>query len=422
MSWWPSPWGSACRGSTHALDDRLSPTVASYLFGGGTDAARSVLSAVAGSLITVTSLTFSLTVVTLQLASSQFSPRLLRTFTRDRVVHLTLATFLATFTYSLTVLRTVRTEGDGRTPFVPQFSVTTAFVLALLSVLALVLFLAHLASEIRVETALRTVHAEATRTVRRVLPPRDATPAAPPAVPPGTQPVRAGASGFLVDVDEAALLAAATGADAVVLLSAVPGSSVVAGTPVGVVWSRTGGPLPDADDLHTRVAAAVVTRHERTAAQDVAFGLRQLVDVAVKALSPGINDPTTAVHALGHCSALLCDLAVRDLGPRLLHDDDGTLRVVLHRPSLADLLELAVTQPRRYGAADPVVLGRLAALLREVAWSVRPADRPVVAGQLSRLRRTVGQSDLDPVERARLERSATAVEDALAGRWTPDPA
>ncbi len=403
------------------LDDGLSASASSYLFGGGADAARDVLSAVAGSLITVTSLTFSLTVVTLQLASSQFSPRLLRTFTRDRVVHLTLAVFLATFTYALTVLRTVRTSGDSRAVFVPQIAVTTAFVLALVSVLALVLFLAHLATEIRVETALRNVHAEATETVRGVLQERDpeGAPAGPPAVPAGAELLCSRSSGFLVRVDEEALLRAVTDAGAVLQLSVHPGSSTVSGTPVGAFWPA-GGPLTEQarDDLHDRAAAAVVTGYERTAAQDVAYGLRQLVDVAVKALSPGINDPTTAVHALGHCAALLCELARRDLGPRLLRGGDGQVRVVLRRPSLADLLELAVAQPRRYGAADALVLGRLADLLREVAWSVPPGpDRVVVAEQLTRLRATIDQQDFDPAERARLGRSTADVEDALVGHW-----
>lgn len=111
------------------IDDNLPPTVANYLFGAGASAARAVLEAVAGSLITVTSLTFSLTVVTLQLASSQFSPRLLRTFSSDRFVQATLALFLGTFTYALTVLRTVRTPADDQDLFVPQISVTVAFLL-----------------------------------------------------------------------------------------------------------------------------------------------------------------------------------------------------------------------------------------------------------------------------------------------------
>ena len=152
-----------------AVDDDLPPTLSALLFGGGADAARTVLSAVAGSLITVTSLTFSLTVVTLQLASSQFSPRLLRTFSRDRFVHLTLALFLGTFAYSLVVLRTVRTGTDRGVEFVPQISVTVAALLTLASVFALVSFLDHLATQIRVETMLADVHTDASQTLTRVL-------------------------------------------------------------------------------------------------------------------------------------------------------------------------------------------------------------------------------------------------------------
>ena len=140
------------------LDDQLDLAGSHLLFGGGADAARTVLSAIAGSLITVTSLTFSLTVVTLQLASSQFSPRLLRTFTRDLVVQGTLGLFLGTFVFALTVLRTVRTETGGEPAFIPRVSVTVAFVLATVSVIALVLFLGHLTQTIRVESMLRSVH------------------------------------------------------------------------------------------------------------------------------------------------------------------------------------------------------------------------------------------------------------------------
>lgn len=410
------------------LDDRidagLPSGVTTYLFGGGADAARTVLSAVASSLITVTSLTFSLTVVTLQLASSQFSPRLLRTFTRDRFVHVTLALFLATFTYALTVLRTVRTAGEGQQVFVPQVSVTLAFVMALASVIALVLFLAHLAREIRVETMLEKVHADASATVRQLLPERDPAAEYPtsPVPPAGAVPLPAASSGFLVRVDEAALVAAAVDADAILLLDRLPGSSLVAGAPIGLGWSRGAGTF-DADmwtRLCDRVRAAISTGFERTQVQDVAFGLRQLTDVATKALSPGINDPTTAVHALGHSSALLSEVAGRELGARLLCDDQGTVRVTLRRPDLADLLELAIAQPRRYGAAEPAVLSRLSWLLYELAWVVRqPEQRRAVADQLTRLRATTAAQNFDGAERAHLDIVANQVQDALAGRWTP---
>jgi len=338
------------------VDDDLPAAVTEYLFGGGASAARTLLGAVAGSLITVTSLTFSLTVLTLQLASSQFSPRLLRTFTRDRFVHVTLALFLGTFSYALAVLRTVRDAGDRQALFVPQISVTIAFVLGVSSVVGLVLFLAHLAREIRVETMLRKVRAEANGTVR-----------------------------------------------------------------LSVGWPDAGSFDAEAlTRLRERVAAAIATGFERTAANDIAYGLRQLTDVTNKALSPGINDPTTAMHALGHSFALLCELSGHDLGPRLLRDQRGQVRVVPAQRGFADLLKLAIAQPRRYGAGDPSVLGRLSELLRELAWCTEQSDhRRAVAEQLTRLRASAAAQDFDAAENTRLAELAAQVEHAQAGRWTP---
>ena len=405
------------------VDDDLSAAVTGYLFAGGAEAARAVLSAIAGSLITVTSLTFSLTVLTLQLASSQFSPRLLRTFSRDRVVHLTLALFVATFTYALTVLRTVRGEAEQQDAFVPQLSVTVAFGLALASVLALVLFLAHLARELRVETMLSAVHDDARDTLRRVLPELGEATGPAPALQAPREAVLllARCSGFLVSADEEALTAAAADAGAVVLVDRPPGSWLVAGTPYALAWPADGArPLSGAglERLAERVAAAVETGSERTSTQDVAFGLRQLTDVAVKALSPGINDPTTAVHALGHCSALLCELAGRDLRPAVLRDEHDQVRAVLARPSLPELLEQTVGQPRRYGQSEPALLDRLLGLLRELAWHARlPEHRHAVADQLAQLRSTMTAQDFHATELGHLDRQADAVEQALRGTW-----
>ncbi|MEO9137616.1 MAG: DUF2254 domain-containing protein, partial [Jatrophihabitans sp.] len=354
------------------------------------------------------------TVVTLQLASSQFSPRLLRTFTSDVFVQATLGLFLGTFTYSLTVLRSVRSPADsGGTQFVPRLSVTVGFVLALASVVGLVLFLAHLARQIRVETMLRDVHDDATATAAAVVGPlADAEPRPPVPVPPDTAVVlTAPSSGFLVRIDEKALFTAAVQADVVVHIDRYPGASLIEGTPIGSAWSGSGPVSEQARDaLRAAISRAVHVGYERTAAQDIGYGLRQLTDVANKALSPGINDPTTAVHALGHISALLCDLAGRDLRP-VLHSDDSGVRVVLQRPDLADLLDVAVTQPRRYGASDPQVLDRLFRLLGELAWHA--PDEPAIAGQLARLRATVDGADLDDTEKRQLAGAGLGVERAL---------
>ncbi|MGI8559643.1 MAG: DUF2254 domain-containing protein [Solirubrobacteraceae bacterium] len=407
------------------IDGHLPTSVTSYLFEGGPSAARTLLGAVAGSLITVTALTFSLTVVTLQLASSQFSPRLLRAFTRDRFVHVTLALFLLTFTYALAALRSVRSAADDRAVFVPQIAVTLAFALTVASILGMVLFLAHLAQEIRVETMLRKVDGDARETIRRTLDERQegCAPVGRPAPRGHAVTLPAGASGFLVQLDEDALLGAAVDADAILLIERSAGSSLVVGTPVGVGWARDGTlDLPTTERLRRRVAEAITAGFERTSVEDIAYGLRQLTDVASKALSPGVNDPTTAVHALGHSSALLCEIAARDLDPRLLRDDDGRVRVALCRPQFSDLLEIALTQPRRYGAADPFVVARLFALLRELAWCVREAGQQVaVSEQLGRLQASVAAQEFDPVENDRLAVLADLVRHAQAGRWITDP-
>ena len=407
-------------------DGDRSTAAGAWLFGGGPSAARTLLGAIAGSLITVTALTFSLTVVTLQLASSQFSPRLLRTFARDRFVHVTLAAVLGTFTCALAVLRTVRDASDQHALFVPRLSVTLTFVLGVLSVLSLVLFLAHLAEEIRVETMLRNVHRDATETVRRVLsrlrPEAEAAEAVPVA-PADAKVLLARSSGFIVQVDESALLTAAVEADAVLILDCAEGSSLVAATPIGFAWRRLGPTDPrSVDELGQVTADALTTGFEPTAANDPQYGLRQLADVAIKALSPGINDPTTAVHALGHCSALLCELACHDLGPRMLHDEDGHVRIVLRGHGFADMLETAIGQPRRYGAGDAQVLSRLFSLLAELAWVAKDRGRQAaIASQLERLRATVARQDFDPFEQALLDGLAVRVEAALEGRWCVAP-
>lgn len=410
-----------------AVDDNLPAGVTAYLFGGGASAARTVLDAVASSLITVTSLTFSLTVVTLQLASGQFSPRLLRTFTRDRFVHFTLAMFLATFVYALTVLRTVRSVEEEQAQFVPQISVTLAFVLAVASVISLVLFLAHLAREIRVETMLHGVHLDASATISRILSAGGKADGQPESdedeevsIPSaGAAMILAQRSGFLTAVDHQALRDAASDFDAVVVIELMPGGFAVEGTPVGWYRGVRGSvEVAEREAFEKKIDGALSYGKERNDTQDIAFALRQLTDVTTKALSPGINDPTTAVHSLGHASALICEMAQYDLRDQLHYDKTGRLRVICRRPGFGQLLDDAITQPRRYGAADTAVLIRLFGMLREIAWTVHSAEqRTAVAQQLERLQGTAVKQDLDDTERSRLDSCRREVLAALQGRW-----
>ncbi|MGY2066123.1 DUF2254 domain-containing protein [Blastococcus sp. SYSU DS0619] len=408
------------------LDEALSTadegSPLAFVFGGGPAAARDLLAAIAGSLISVTGVTFSLTVVALQLGSSQYSPRLLQTFVTDPVVQGTLAQLTGTFVYALTVLRTVRTAEatlDGAS-FVPRLSITLAFVFALGSVAALVVFLGHLARMLRVETMLRNVHDEAVATIARTDQDPDDTP---PDLPggPGT-PVEARASGFVVAVDERRLVAAARDRDLVLVLRPRMGDSVVAGTPLAHVWPRGGGPVRDPDELAGEVTDAVSLSYERTPEEDAAYSVRKIVDIAGRALSPGINDPTTAVHALSHLSALLGDLLPRHSPSLVCRDGDGVARLVVHRWTAQELLRLGLEETLEYSSGQPAVLRRMAGLLREVAWRVRGhgLDREVTILVDRAARLAVESTSIDERE-ATLWR--TGVEDALAGRWSvvPEP-
>jgi uncharacterized membrane protein len=391
-----------------ALDDGGALGLA---FGGGPAAARDLLSVIAGSHISVLALVFSLTVVALQLASSQYSPRLLQTFSADRAVQGTLAQLAATFVYALTVLRTVRTEAatEGDSAFVPRLSITLAFLLAVGSVVAVLVFLGHLARSLRVETMLRDVHAEAGPVLDRELPAdRSDEPAALPAGEPSV--VCASSSGFVTDVDEARLVAAAEEADAVVLLGRRIGEPVVAGTPVAHVWGS--------GDLADEVRDSLALGFERAPARDVAYSLRKVVDIAVRALSPGTNDPTTAVHALSHVSAMLGDLLSRPLQHRHLRDGDGRLRVVVPQWDAATLVAMSVEEPLQFGTGQPAVLRRIAALLREVAFR---APRGTVDDELrAALDRCAGAArDSTGVTEEETAAWRSHLEDALAGRWAP---
>ncbi|AWB86167.1 DUF2254 domain-containing protein [Mycetocola zhujimingii] len=403
------------------LENNLSDAVSGLLFGGGPEAAQALMQTIAGSLVTVTSLTFSLTVVTLQLASSQFSPRLLRTFSRDRFVHTTLGLFLATFLFSLTVLRSIRSEtseGDG---FVPKISITLAFGLTVASVIALVFFLGHLATQIRVETMMRDVHSEADEAIARIFP-EDGSPEPEPVLSPewDAAHIESPVSGFLLGVDVKTALAAAIESDTFVVIDAVPGASLIAGVPFARAWALDRAPIDDERKsvLSLGLGSSLSTGFERTSTQDAGFGLQQLLDVASRALSHGVNDPTTAVHAIGHISALLCSLAGLRTGPKFHADEEGRPRVVVGYPTFEDLLDQAMVQMRTYALDDPRTAGRVVRMLRELSWVVRQGPQSAALGlELDLLRAEITTAHVSPQTKELLLRDCAAVTAASRGSW-----
>jgi uncharacterized membrane protein len=302
----PALWvmGAGCLAILATWIDSVTPAIGRDLplvFGGGPDGARSVLSSIAGSTITVAGVTFSITIVALQLASSQFSPRVLRDFMRDRLSQSVLGSFIGTFFYSLVVLRSIRSADETGPEFVPAVAVTLGIAFAVLAVAMLVYFIHHISTRIQVSSIVAGIAHATERAIERAMEDDGSYQRVPegerqhglshaerPDGEPGRLP--AATSGYLQLIDRRGIVATADELDLVVRLELRPGDWVQEGAPLFVVWPAGAADDELADRLHERVTIGA----ERSLEQDPAFGLRQLVDVAVKALSPGINDPTTA--------------------------------------------------------------------------------------------------------------------------------
>jgi uncharacterized membrane protein len=337
-----------------------------WLYGGSVDGARVLLSTLAASMITVIGVVFSVTIVVLSLASQQFGPRLLRNFISDLGNQVSLGTFIGNFVFDLLVLSQVSEYSDADN-FVPRISVTLGLAFSVLSAGVLIYFINHMASTVQVETILDRVYQELEQSIERLFPehmgadvadvPEEA--AKGQALPVGfeedAEAARAPASGYVQAVDTNALLRSSQKADAVVRLDVKPGDFVVEGAALAWLW-----PASKATVSHLReVASAVTIGSMRTPTQDAEFCINQLVQVACRALSPGINDPFTAIVCVDRLSAAICTVLGRRLPSDRRYDDSGSLRVVTHATSFAGLMDAAFHQIRQAASGNVAVSIRL---------------------------------------------------------------
>lgn len=334
------------------------------------DAAVPVLQVVSASVITVTSVVFSLTVVALQITAGNYSPRALRTFLRDLGTQIVLGTFLATFAYSYIVLQNIQSgSGKGGAEWAPQvaFSAVPGFVLA--SLIALVFFIHHVTQAVRVDFILKevldenldsidTVHAGETRPEMKEHP-HDL-------VPENGVEVTSQKSGFVQSFGLTDLIETLEEQDHVVAYWPTVGDHVLEGATLAWIWPRDGSKTSTRADVGEAVREAVQIGRERSMDQDVAYGLRQLVDIAVRALSPGVNDPNTAVTTILHLSVAYRKLLSRGVGPVVSKDPHGHPRVIVPYPTFAEYLTIMVQQIGHYGRAEIMVILRLLRQLGEL--------------------------------------------------------
>lgn len=343
-----------------------------FMYAVDPDGARSILSTIAGSMMTVAGVTFSITIVALNLAANQFGPRLLRNFIGNRKTQMVLGVFLATFIYCLLVLRSIHTFGE--TFFVPHLAVTIGVVLAVMSVGVLVFFIHHIAQSIQADRVAAEIGRELEQNIQRIFSAEERIEADVDHTGEAGQhmgaahfsylePVKAVKNGYLQAIDYDSLLALAQEKDYVILFRTKPGAYICRGQEIAATRSDN----KVQPEHNQTIAEAFLTGEQRTPEQDVEYSIHQLVEVAVRALSPGTNDPYTAITCIDLLSSSLCLLAQQTFPSPYKCDDNNIVRLIAVPPSFTGCLNAAFDQIRQYGSESVAVTIRLMEALEIIA-------------------------------------------------------
>jgi len=376
-----------------------------WLYDGGATGARTLLGAVASSTIAVVGTVFTITIAALSLAAGQMGPRLLRNFTRDRGNQFTLGVFLGTFSYTLMVLRSVRTQSEGE--FIPHLSLSVGIVLAFVCVGTLVYFVGHMASRINVDTVIDLVSEDVRSAIRRLTTDEPPRPSPPPSFWERSSAVIDHRRGYLLELDTDGLANWAAEHGTAIKLLVRPGDYVFPGAPIALT---TGA----ADGAGSAIIDATALGSQRSGSADLEFAVRQLVEVAVRALSPGINDPYTVLSVLDRLGAAMCDIAPLHLASGAYFRDDRLALLVPNTgyDGLADTMFHLIRQSARGSA---VVLIRTLEVLTAVASCERNPDRVTTLERHARLVLRAAQRDIRAPEDLEDVRERYAAFKSIAG-------
>ncbi len=355
------------------LDDALDVQVPLFVFS-GQNAARGMLETIATTTVAVAGIAISVTIVAFTLSANQLSPRVLRSFRRDLISQLTLAALLGTFIYCLAVLVRLGSLGPDR---VPNLSIAVAVVLAVGSFAMFATFAGHIANMLQPSSIIASIAGDAGPGLARPYPAGiGQDPADPTAARTHAErmigareglPIRSDGGGFLTVVRGETIIKLATAQDAIVQQRTPIGSYVLSGDRVAVAWLPAGA---GGSELAVELGSCFEIGRQRTVPQDPGFSVRQLADVALKGLSPGINDPTTACTAMAAMTDGLIRFARSDPPGAVRLDESETPRFLAEAADLDDLARLGFEQVTHYAQSDPSVLaslGKLLGNLRNVA-------------------------------------------------------
>jgi uncharacterized membrane protein len=385
------------------------------LFGASAEGARGMLSTIAGSMMTVVGVTFSMTLVALALASSQYTSRILRNFMRDRVTQVVLGIFTGIFAYCLIVLRTIRSGDEGG--FVPSLAVFFAVVLAMGGIGVLIFFIHHIAASIQASSIIASVADETIVAVDRLFPEKlgqgppdgDEAQALLPLPERHWQTVLAKRNGYIQSVDNAVLLRLAREHNTIVRMERGIGDFVVHDTMLASLALE----VPPGKELIAAVQAAYSIDRYRTVHQDCAFGIRQIVDMALRALSPSVNDTTTAVMCVDYLTAILARLASRGI-PSSHRYEEGELRIIAIGPTFANLVAESFDQIRGSAIGNLGIMLRMLGALQTIAsLTASPSRRQALREQAQWIAELAERTIESPHDRARFQSRLARVREAL---------
>lgn len=336
--------------------------IARYLFSGSASSARTVLSTIAAAMISVAGTVFSMTLVALTLASSQFGSRLLRNFMDDRLNQVVLGTYAATFVYCLLVLNTV--QDTDKLSFLPRISILFAIVLAVANVLLLIFFIHHIAVSIQSDKVIADIQESLLRDIEQLFPEdihyeEEAITTSALARLKARHvyqfTIKSNRSAYLRSIDYKGLLSIAKEKGLLIEIHYRIGAFVVEHSPFLEVYSIS----EEEDALVKQLRLLFIFGVSRTSTQDPEFAIHQMVEIAARALSPGINDPYTAISCVDNLTSTICQLTRVRFPSKYRYDEDQAIRLITQPLSFEGVLSAAFNQIRQYAAANPAVLIRL---------------------------------------------------------------
>lgn len=333
-----------------------------YLFIGSADSARSILTTVSGAMIGVAGTVFSITLVALTLASSQFGSRLVKNFMYDRLNQVVLGSYIATYIYCLVVLNSIKENGE--IIFIPSLSVLLALLVALANIILLIIFIHHIAVSIQAEKVISDISELLSKNIRSLFPEKM-----------GEEDeeveekdissiksdfkiksgIKANKSGYLQYLDGQSLINLVTGSGGFLELYHRPGDYLVEGVDIATLYTHK---APEDNDLNT-YKEQFFTGKTRTQQQDAEHSIHQMVEIAVRALSPGVNDPYTAIACIDNLTAAMSYLATVKFPSKYRYDETKTLRIITDTLTYEGMLDAAFNQIRQFSKGSPAVVIRL---------------------------------------------------------------